>query len=77
MKEERVSFQQNFIDNHYNITFKYHNSLGLSGFGELIIDNQQYTSDPCFVVLDKHKPLRINISTNKMSNCGFFSTSLT
>ena len=35
----RGIFSQDFINNYYNLTFKDHNYMGLSSFGELIIDN--------------------------------------
>ena len=56
---------QNFINNHYNSAFKYHNYLGKSRFEELDIDNFPYAFGPCFEVLEENKPLQINISTDK------------
>ena len=75
IKEERLFFSQDFINNHYNSDFKDF-FLCLIIFGELIIDHFEYALDPYFEVLDKNKPLQINISTNKRGNGNFFGTSL-
>ena len=40
---------------------------------ELIIDNCSYEFDLSFDVLDKNKPLQINISTNKIGNGDFLT----
>ena len=51
-----IYFPQDFINNYNDLSFKAHNSLGLSSLAEIIIDHWLYTFDPWFEDFDKNKP---------------------